>query len=288
MERARASVIAGGMLERLVAGGDEWPLCLIDEVNVFGSFARGALQPGDIDLFITFRRDQRWADAFADALSCGHDPYRVFRRALMGRKRGVQFHFSSHDADVPDLTPLWHRGEDLQSGLARLHAIEPDPEAGRAPRDAMLPEFDGMDRWLPRFDREHLIAAVHAGALTMERLTLTDARVDHPRALRHLEDRWQPTSPLYRAGSAVFAYLSERGIDPAEVHLHGRDVRGGVTPYFAGFSLRYLRAVKRCLTEHEGVEWIEVVHPTARGDLLALRLLPASQDRLEELPWLRS
>jgi hypothetical protein len=276
------------MLERLVAARDEWPLCLVEEVNVFGSFARGAVQPGDVDLYIKFRRDQRWADAFADELSYGRDPYRGFRQSLMGRKRGVQFHFSSYDADVPDITPLWRRGDDLEVAVARLHAIKPDPEAGRAPRDAMLPEFDGMDRWLPRFDREHVIAAVHAGALKIERLTLKDARVDHPRALRHLDDRWKPTSPLYRAGRAVFAYWIERGINPAEVHLHGRDVRGGVTPYFAGFSLRYLHAVKRCLTEQEGVEWIEVVHPTARGDLLALRLLPVSKDRLKELPWLRS
>ena len=70
-------------------------------------------------------------------------PCRVLRQSLMGRKRGVQFYFSSQDADVPDITPLWHRGEDLEVAVARLYAIKSDPEAGRAPRDAMLPEFDG-------------------------------------------------------------------------------------------------------------------------------------------------
>jgi hypothetical protein len=92
---------------------------------------------------------------------------------------------------------------------------------------------------------------------------------------------------LYRAGEAVFAHLIERGVDPAQLHLHGRDVRDSETPYFAGFSLRYLRPMQRCLTEFAGREWIEVVHPTARGDLAALRILPASAAALTDLAWLR-
>lgn len=52
-----------------------------------------------------------------------------------------------------------------------------------------------------------------------------------------------------------------RGIDLATVHLHGRDVDGSVTPYFAGFGMRYIRAVPWCFIEHHGMEWVEVVHP---------------------------
>ncbi|MEU8820620.1 hypothetical protein [Actinoplanes sp. NPDC048796] len=66
------------------------------------------------------------------------------------------------------------------------------------------------------------------------------------------------------------------------------DVRGGDTPYIAGFSLRYLRTLQRCFTEFGGREWIEVVHPTRRGSLLALRLQPASMARLKEINWLPS
>jgi hypothetical protein len=40
--------------------------------------------------------------------------------------------------------------------------------------------------------------------------------------------------PLHRAGRAVLAHLEQRGIDPAQVHLHGRDVNDPQTPYFAG------------------------------------------------------
>lgn len=151
----------------------------------------------------------------------------------------------------------------------------------------MLPEFEGLDRWIPRAYRENLIDAINMGAIHVERLTLEDLDLGHPLALEHLADRWKPTSPLYRAGRAVFAYLLERGVGPAQVHLHGRDVQDPETPYFAGFSLRYLRAMQRCFTEHGGREWIEVVHPTIRGKLVTLKLLPADMVRLEGLAWLR-
>ena len=57
----------------------------------------------------------------------------------------------------------------------------------------------------------------------------------------------------------------ERGVDLARVHLHGRDVGGPDTPYFAGFQMRYSRPIPYCLTKYHGVEWIEVVHPMAGG-----------------------
>ncbi|GAA3938464.1 hypothetical protein [Actinoplanes auranticolor] len=122
-----------------------------------------------------------------------------------------------------------------------------------------------MERWLPRLYREQLVEAVDAGAIRLERLPLADREVKDPKALAHLNGRWSSTSPLHRAGNAVFAYLLERGTEPAMVHLHGRDVENDVTPYFAGFGLRYLDAMQRCLTEHGGKEWIEVVPPPSGG-----------------------
>jgi hypothetical protein len=151
VERARALTLAENVIERLVEAQDDWPLRLIREVYVFGSFARGALQPGDVDMDVEFdHKDTRWAAELNQGLSYGYDPRRVFRQALVGRRRGVQFVFDARsDADF-DMTLLWRRGDDLQTAVARLHAIKVDPEAGRAERHAMLPEFDGMERWLPR------------------------------------------------------------------------------------------------------------------------------------------
>jgi hypothetical protein len=286
VERKRATEVAEGILRRLVEGRREWPLSLVRELYVFGSFARGALQPGDVDLDVEFdHHDDRWAREVVQGLSYGYDPCRVFRQALVGRRRGAQFLFDGRTEADFDMTLLWRRGDDLPTALGRLHAIKPDPQARRADRDAMLPEFEGMDHWLPRPDREQIFEAVEKGALHVERLVLKDVRIDHPLALDHLETRWAPSSPLYRAGQAVFGYLLARGVDPGQIHLHGRDVRDRVTPYFAGFQLRYLRAMQRCFLEHQGTEWIEVIHPTRRGDLLALKLSPASRAPLKELNW---
>jgi hypothetical protein len=286
MERARAVALTEAVLQRLTVGQAEWPLSLVREVYVFGSFARGALQPGDVDLDVELDHgDRRWHAEVARGLNHGYDPCRMFRQALVGRRRGVQFMFDGRAEADFDLTLLWKRGDDLSAALARLHAIKPDPQAGRAERQAMLPEFDGIERWLPRSYREQIIDAIEKGAIRVERLVLDDREMDDPLALTHLQERWQPTSPLYRAGRAVFGHLIDRGIDPGQVHLHGRDVRNYATPYFAGFGLRYFRAMKQCFLEHHGVEWIEVVHPTRSCKLQALKVFPESLPQLKEVDW---
>jgi hypothetical protein len=286
VERARATALTEEVLTRLVECQDEWPLSLVSEVYVYGSFARGAVQPGDVDLDVEFdQSDERWILTVVRALSNGRDPEAEFRKMLRGRKRGVELAFNNRaDADY-EMTLLWQRGEDLDAGLARVRAIKADPSAGRAQRDAMLPQFEGLDRWLPRPYRETLSEAIGAGAIAVDRLILPDVEVDHPLACEHLRRRWRSQSPLYRAGRAVFAHLLQRGIDPAQVHLHGRDVQNSETPYFAGFSLRYLLSMQICLTEHGGKEWIEVVHPTTRGDLDALRILPTGKQDPGGLTW---
>ncbi|MFI6074038.1 nucleotidyltransferase domain-containing protein [Actinoplanes sp. NPDC051343] len=275
------------ILERIHQVHSEWPLSIVREIHVFGSFARGALHPGDVDLYVDLeKQDKRWKSTLLNALTRGYDPHRVFRQALVGRKRGAQFTFEPPDIAAPGTTLLWRRGESRSTALARLHAIKEDPLAGRAERDAMLPQFEGMDHWLPLYCRESLIEAIDREALHVERLVLEDRDITHPRALEHLKWRWPSTSPLYRAGRAVFAHFLSRGVDPTEVHLHGQDVCGPGTPYFVGFQLRYLGAAQHCLTADRGREWIEVVHPSRRGDIYALRLLPDSPSRLATLDWL--
>ena len=69
-----------------------------------------------------------------------------------------------------DLTLLWRRGDSLAIALERLHAIKADLTAGRAPRDSMLPEFEGLDDWAPRPYREVLCAAVSSKVIGLERV----------------------------------------------------------------------------------------------------------------------
>lgn len=183
------------------------------------------------------------------------------------------------------MTLLWHKGDTLQAVLERLNAIQPDPTAGRAPREAMLPEFEGLDQWIPLAFRETLANAVSSQAITIERCVLAEGTIAGADAREHLLYRWQATSPLYRAASAVITDWETRGINPGQGHLHGRDIRDRDTPYFAGFSLRYFNAIPACLTEYGGLEWLEVIHPTRTKPLDALRIRPRDRSGIEQAPW---
>lgn len=285
MDRRRAVALVEELLHRLHDGRRVWPLRLVTEVYVFGSFARGALTPHDIDLDVEVGRDDRWTTHFVDAFAAGRDPYAVIRRALTGGRRSFQVLFEgAKRVDFP-LTLLWRRGDRLDVALRRLHAIAEDPTAARAVRDAMLAQFEGLDRWVPRGKREQLVEAVGAGAIGLERFVLPEGEPTCPDTVWRLARRWPPTSPLMRAAKAVVAYAEQRGIDPGQIWLHGRDIRRGTTPYFAGFNLRYFKAIPWCLTEHGGVEWIDVVHPTSSGRLDALRITPLDRDFLAKADW---
>lgn len=190
-------------------------------------------------------------------------------------------HLQAQASDIERLT-LWRRGDTGEQALGRLHAIAPDPTAGRAERDAMLPAFEGLDRWIDRSDRERLAGLVEAGALEVTQVELADAEVHDTHAQWTVRSRWtEEGSPLRRAAKAALAYLEARGVDPRIVHLHGRDVDRPDTPYFVSFGCRYLRQLPHCLTEWKGVEWIEVPRPTKTGPLLALRVTVVDPDALE-------
>ena len=66
----------------------------------------------------------------------------------------------------------------------------------------MLPQFEGVDQWIPRLMREALSAAVSSGTIAIEHHVLADGPVTSPQAREHLDYRWAPSSPLHRAASA--------------------------------------------------------------------------------------
>ncbi len=101
----------------------------------------------------------------------------------------------------------------------------------------------------------------------------------------HIRLRWNPTSPLRRAGAAVVSHWEKRGIDPGRGHLHGRDIRDQDTPYFANFGWSHFTSIPYCLTEHGGIEWLEVIHPTKTGPLDCLRFVPLDTAKIELLDW---
>ncbi|MGH3939856.1 MAG: hypothetical protein ACRDTG_14750 [Pseudonocardiaceae bacterium] len=175
------------------------------------------------------------------------------------------------------MTLLWTRGESVDVTLERVRAIPIDPGARRAPRDAMLSCFEGLEEWLPLFVREELIDFIDSRILNVDQVGFAEAEVEDPWISSEVSERWGVQSPLLRAAHATLASLEARGVDLHAVHLHGRDIEDSVTPYFVGFQLRYLPSALRCFKDYGGLEWLEVVHPTRRGPLLALRLQPGER-----------
>lgn len=248
---------------------------------MFGSYSRGAAEPGDLDVAVDLRRDDRWSSHFIGSMTHGRDPYSGLRQALRGRTRSISILFQrdqGHD-DVP-MTLLWKRGESLELALERVRAITVDPVAGRSPRDAMLTCFQGLDKWLPRFVREELKELIEKGIITVEQVVLPDAEIADLWVRDQVESRWNSGSPLRRAAFAALAHLESRGIDLRTVYLHGRDIDESTTPYFVGFQLRHLSRVLYCFDKHGGVEWLEVVHPTLRGPLISLRIVLRDRKKL--------
>ncbi|MFD8375339.1 hypothetical protein ACFV2Z_31910 [Streptomyces sp. NPDC059688] len=81
---------------------------------IFGSYARGALEPNDVDVVIEHGTDQRWLDESLDAPINGRDPYAEMKQALRGRTRGISFQFrgrSLRDQGCFDLFLLWRKGD---------------------------------------------------------------------------------------------------------------------------------------------------------------------------------
>ncbi|MGW3291053.1 nucleotidyltransferase domain-containing protein [Streptomyces sp. NPDC001002] len=280
MKRERATRLLNDMLDRLEEGG--WPLDLVDEILVFGSYARGALDPSDVDLVVEHRRDDRLISEFVHALSYGRDPSASMKRALKGNSRGLQIHFGERktlEAEGFELTLLWTRGEPVDAARTRLAAITPDLEAGRAPRDHMIEAFDGIDRWVPRPVRIDLTDLVDRKAATIRQLQLPDAEPAHPAALEALT-RWSETSPLRRAAAAALAHLEATSRPLDSVYLHGEPVIGGrysdtTWQTGIGFGWSHYRSISHHL--QEGTDWFEVIRPTRTQPLRTLHI--TVQDR---------
>jgi hypothetical protein len=285
MKRDKATQLIREMISRLDAGQDGSTLSLVRELCLFGSYARGAMEPHDIDLLVDFIPDRPYASHMTTCFMYGRNPHVEFRRLLIGTSRSFDIQFGGRDTVDFELTTVWRRGDSLAESLARLDSIQMDQDAGRAPRDGMLPVFEGIDRWVPRWAREAASAAVDAGAVRIERVEMSGAVIKDEGIADDFRSRWNPNSPLLKAATAVVADWESRGIDPGRGHLHGRDLRDRHTPYFAGFGFRYWRAVPHCLTDFAGIEWLEVVRPQQALPLQVLRVTPLDLSKLPRKQW---
>ncbi|MFJ8032155.1 nucleotidyltransferase domain-containing protein [Streptomyces sp. NPDC096032] len=80
-------------------------MTLVDELYLFGSYARGALEPHDVDIAVDFHRDERMPQReVASNFSGPTPPHSEFDTALRRQLENV---------GVPVLR-LWRRGDSLQ------------------------------------------------------------------------------------------------------------------------------------------------------------------------------
>ena len=97
VKRAEAARRIDTLLERVVRADGRY-LARVREVWVFGSFARGALEVGDVDLAVEFDQTKdeagRW---FATLMAGGFDHLGALRRELRGSQRALEIHFSELD-----------------------------------------------------------------------------------------------------------------------------------------------------------------------------------------------
>jgi Nucleotidyltransferase domain len=95
MRRADATKRIEGLLGCVVAGGKGHYLPRVREVWVFGSYARGAFEVGDVDLAVEFDQTKdeagRW---FATLMAGGFDRLGALRRELRGNQRVLEIHFN--------------------------------------------------------------------------------------------------------------------------------------------------------------------------------------------------
>lgn len=275
VKRERATEMLHKMLDNLDAGSR--PLDLVDEVYVFGSYARGALQPGDLDVAVIHRTDTEFTEHVVGALMYGRDPMAGMKRALKGSKRGFQFQFNQNDRLPEGSEPqlLWKRGDTRATAEERLQAMKADPDAGRAPRDAMIEQFDGLDRWIPLPIRVRLVELLDTGAIEISRIALTAADPTDPAAVAALGRRWKTDSPLHRAAAAAVRYTEDSGMSPPSVWVQGQPLDHRRNQYGAGalwINLGWYHFDQLVFRLREGAQSLEVVRPTRTQPLHALHI----------------
>jgi hypothetical protein len=200
-----------------VTGGSRY-LGRVRDVWVFGSYARGALEVGDVDLAVEFDQTKdeagRW---FATLMAGGFDHVGALSRELRGNQRILEIHFNEleelrEDGFEPQL--LWRRGDPLEQARARLAALTEDLSARRAPRDAVHPLLAEDEKLIPRPARQEFSLLMWAGFIDAELVELPGEQAANAVTRRRFAQQWSESNPRLRAAQAVAAYLEREGIAP--------------------------------------------------------------------------
>jgi predicted nucleotidyltransferase len=274
--REKATAALSALLQTISDGG-RYADC-VTAVHVFGSYARGALAVGDVDVNIEYdaKLDAVVEREVLDMLVSGRDWNTPFRKALKPA-RALQVMFNRRGM-LAEAVAVYERGDDLNAALARVSAIKPDPDAGRAQRDPVHPAIESVAEDLTRPTRILLTELITAGLLTVEFIELADAQADDladRRFRAEIRLRWSSaTSPLARAARAAGAYLQSANVDLDTVALMPRGVRAPQDPRWAvDCRETHVRAFVVYLGYNAISDGLFVLHPERKRPLRAMRLI---------------
>jgi hypothetical protein len=242
--RARATKKLEDVLARLVAG--EPPLDRLRTAWVLGSYARGALDVGDVDLFVMIdearSRSQQSLDAYyrrahpyaeiVKALGCGAgsivslDVEPVFEeehgpadnRPVRNPPTPVLGHLVTGEPFDPPPRLLWARGDTIETARSRLAAIPEDPKARRFERTTTVPLLDELQPLLGVETAFVLAVQVRRENVELRAVLLESA--DAPSSTRGLlGERYSEGSARRGAAASALAYLECEGVDLETVRL---------------------------------------------------------------------
>ena len=190
----------------------------VETIRVFGSFARGATDVGDIDLAVKINtsRDKRLHEKLIRRLATGADPWSGWQTSLGARSPILEIHFENHPPEE-NMVLLYAAGDSLETCLQRLRALTPDQSATHAPRhweQAKTESLRGLEQHFG-FLTATLDLLVVGNALQIERVDLEECPNDRsPHGLsRQLQGGHAKTL------LAALVYLQDLGIAPAEISL---------------------------------------------------------------------
>lgn len=274
MDRDKATDKLVRMVQAVAADALPAP---VKEFYVFGSYARGALNPNDVDVVVIYENPGRdfWESIDAELRERGKDPLfeagRVFQTRMRGGLRRpserVDIMLGQSVDDVAhsnskirkdDLVLLWTpEDQDFRSKLA---AIKVNRAAGRAERDHLvnlrrLHDSVGV--------MEKVVQWVHEGALVLTRLPVDGIDLQLNAYHVHWLEHWRTCPWIGRGTIALMPYAMwwlqqhrQRSQCPhqAEVwsksHTHRVDLGKPSLGRMVGLFEEFPRIKRQCLIPH--------------------------------------
>jgi hypothetical protein len=288
---------------------------------VHGSYARGAPDVGDLDLFLLVDEERDPRQQALDSYYRGTHPYAEIVRALgCGGSSIVNLDVQPVFAPAPEPIPperveagvppgheipvqprlrhvvtgdlfdpgprlVWVRGDSIEEVRARLAPIPEDPDARRFERTTTVPLIDTLLPVLGVNTGFLLAAQIRARNIDLEAIVLSEGEAPQ-KTERSLASRYRQGSARYKAAASALAYLQADGVELNRVELARQPVaqparKPAVEVSFNAF------LIYQAASSDRGTGWRHLhVWPTPRdGRRLALDLRVNDGPATQELYW---